>query len=104
MLLRCQSVSPVSCMVLSLVAVLKRVILKIGRADSLLLNFLVPGGGLFMTVPKWFSCLSFVGLACAVVLPVHLIASAAARRNTCSWSHGVSSSDAYETTWETKFG
>lgn len=59
-------------MLLSLVAVLKRVILKIGRSDSLLLNFLVPLGGLFVTVSKWFSCLFFVGLAWAIVLPAHI--------------------------------
>lgn len=61
---------------------LKRVILKMGKSDSLLPNFLVPVGGLFVTVPKWFGCLSFLGLAWAIGLP-------AARRNTCSWPCGV---------------
>lgn len=54
MLLHRQNMSRVSRVVLGLVAVLKRGILEIGRSDSLLPNFLVPHGGLF--VSKWFSC------------------------------------------------
>lgn len=83
---------------------LKKVILKIGRSKSLLVNFLVPVGGLFVTVPQRFSCLSFVEQAWAVVLPALKFSSAAARRNTCSWPCGVLSSDACETTLETRFG
>lgn len=56
-----------------------------------------------MTVSKWFSCLFFVGLAWAVVSPAHIITSAASRRNACSWPRGVPSSDACETTLETRF-
>lgn len=57
-----------------------------------------------MTVPKWLGCLSFVGLAWAIGLPARIVTSAAARRNTCSWPHGVPSLDVYVTTLEAGYG